>query len=252
VHLPDGIVSATPLTIGLGLTGLLGGFVALKKAHFRRAGDMAWTGTIAAFVLAVQAVNVPLLPGASAHALGATLAALTLGPARAILALLAVLLIQALLFADGGVTVLGINVLTIAVLPVLAVEAFRRLFAGMSRNLELSAVAGTLTGNLAAALVLALALVDGAAAPVALTAGWLLSVHALSGLLEGALTAIALRRLSARAPALLEQLQGPPQPTNGSYRAAAVALVVALLALPFASDAPDALQVVLSRLQAAP
>ena len=252
MHLPDGVISATPLTIGLGLSGLAGVAIALRESHFKRAGDMAWTGTIAAFVLAIQAVNVPLVPGASAHALGATLAALTLGPARAVLALFAVLLIQALLFADGGITVLGINALTIAILPVLAVEAFRRLFARLPRGLELSAVAGTLTGNLAAAAVLALALVDGAAAPVTLTAGWLVGVHALSGVLEGVLTALAVRRLHVRAPALLERAVTPPEPASGSYRTAAVALVVVLALLPFASEAPDALQVVLSRLQAEP
>lgn len=252
MHLPDGIVSATPLTIGLGLTGLAGAAVALKESRFTRAGDMAWTGTIAAFVLAVQAVNVPLVPGASAHALGATLAALTLGPARAVLTLFAVLLIQALLFADGGVTVLGINTLTIAVLPVLAVEAFRRVFARLPRALELSAVAGTLTGNLAAAALLALALHDGAGAPLALTATWLIGVHALSGVLEGVLTGIAVRRLAARAPALLERREAAPAPGRAHYRAAAVALVVVLALLPFASNAPDALQVVLSQLQAEP
>ncbi len=252
MHLPDGIVSATPLTIGLGLTGLCGAAVALRESRFQRAGDMAWTGTIAAFVLAIQAVNVPLVPGASAHALGATLAALTLGPARAVLALFAVLLIQALLFADGGVTVLGINALTIAVLPVLAVEAFRRLFARLPRGLELSAVAGTLTGNLAAASVLSLALVEGASAPLALTAGWLLGVHALSGLIEGALTAIAVRRLFVRAPGLIERSPPAAAPAKGSYRVAAVALVVVLMLLPFASQAPDALEVVLSQLRAEP
>ncbi|HVJ17545.1 MAG TPA: energy-coupling factor ABC transporter permease [Polyangiaceae bacterium] len=251
MHLPDGIVSATPLTIGLSLAGLAGVAVASKESRFRRAGDMAWTGTIAAFVLAIQAVNVPLVPGASAHAIGATLAVLTLGPARAVLALFAVLLIQALLFADGGVTALGINALTIAVLPVLAVEAFRRLFAGLPRGLELAAVTGSLVGNLAAATLLSLALVDGAAAPLALTASWLIGVHALSGVIEGVLTAIAVRRLGVRAPALLERTETTAA-ARGSYRVAAVAVVVVLALLPFASNAPDALQVVLSQLQAEP
>jgi cobalt/nickel transport system permease protein len=252
VHLPDGIISATPLTVGLGLAGLAGAGVALRESRFLRAGDMAWTGTIAAFVLAIQAINVPLVPGASAHAIGATLAVLTLGPARAILALFAVLLIQALLFADGGVTVLGINALNIAVLPVLAVEAFRRLFAGLPRGLELSAVAGSVAGNLAAATVLAGALSSGTAAPFGLTAGFLIGVHVLTGVIEGVLTAIAVRRVAVRAPALMASFAPPPAAPRGAYRTAAVALVLVLALLPFASDAPDALQVVLSQLQAEP
>ncbi len=253
MHLPDGIVSATPLTVGLGLAGAAGVVVALRKARFDRAADVAWSGTIAAFVLALQAINVPIVPGASAHVVGASLAALTLGPARAIVALAAVLLIQALLLADGGISVLGINALTIAILPVLAVETFRRWFAGSRRALSLAAVAGSIAGNVAAACVLTLTLVDGAGAPLALTGGWLVGVHALTGAVEGTLTALAFGRLQARAPGLLENVHaGSAAPARAPLKAAFALVLVALVLLPFASAAPDALQVVLAQLKAEP
>ncbi|HEV8245883.1 MAG TPA: energy-coupling factor ABC transporter permease, partial [Polyangiaceae bacterium] len=225
MHLPDGIVSATPLTVALDVVGVGTAALALRGSRFDRQADLAWSGTIAAFLLALQALNVPLVPGVSAHAIGATLAVLTLGPARAILALTAVLLIQALLLGDGGITVLGINALTIAILPVLSVQGFRRLFAGSARGLELSAIAGSVTGNVAAASLLTLTLVDGAGAPLALTAGWLIGVHALTGAVEGVLTAIALRRLAARAPWLIAR----SAPTSAPIPVFRVALVAAAL-----------------------
>ncbi len=253
MHLPDGIVSATPFTVGLGLVGIGGVAAALHKSRFDHAGDVAWSGTIAAFVLALQAINVPVVPGASTHAIGAALAALILGPARAILALSAVLVIQALLLVDGGISVLGINALTIAILPVLAVEGARRCFAGSSRGLALAAIAGSVAGNIAAALVLTLALAYGAGAPLKLTAAWLIGVHALTGAVEGTLTAVAVGRLQVRAPGLVENLRAnTPGPARAPLRTALVAVVVAIALLPLASAAPDALQVVLAQLKATP
>src|SRR5688572_11387882 len=105
MHLADGILSSVPLAVGLNAVGGLGLAAAVRRARVG-AEQVAWTGTLAAFVLALQALNLPVLPGASAHAIGAGLLVLAVGPARAIVALFAVLVVQALLFADGGLTVL--------------------------------------------------------------------------------------------------------------------------------------------------
>jgi cobalt/nickel transport system permease protein len=241
--------------------------VGLALSHGFREGrrHVAWTGTLAAFALVAQALNLPLLPGASAHVVGAALLTLALGPARAIVALTAVILVQALLFADGGISVLGLNIMNIAVLPVLSVALLRRLLGPSRRALMAAAAGGALLGNVAGATLLATTLVLSAGAPAATSYGVLVGVQSLAGLVEGAFTALAVRALLGRAPALIvgrargeriaaldELTPQQAQASRRGLRVAAFAVVAALALLPFSSATPDALEVLLQRLGAAP
>jgi cobalt/nickel transport system permease protein len=266
VHLADGVVTQVPAILSLNLLGACAVGAAASSALRESSKAAVWMGTLAAFVLAAQALNLPILPGASAHVIGTGLLALALGPARAIVAGFAVLLVQALLWGDGGVTVLGVNALNMAVIPALAVHGCRLLFGETPRGLALAAVCGVTLGNLIGACSLAVTLVIGAGAPSGLTLGWLLGVQALAGLAEGALTALAVRSLVKRAPALLHrraaesvappsldsQVDAPdPRATGGALRVAMIAVGVVIALLPLASAQPDALEVVLEHLRAA-
>jgi len=261
VHLADGILHATPLVIGLDVLGAAALGVALERSLCDRARYAAWTGTLAAFVLAAQALNLPLLPGASAHVVGTALLTLALGPARAIVALAAVLVVQALLLADGGITVLGINLLNLAVLPALSTDLARRVCGESARGRIVAAVAGALAGNVAGACSLAGILVVGAGAPAKITFAWLVGVQALAGLAEGILTALVVRHLLGRAPALLRAPARPmpraldDEPAvvpRARWRALAIAIVAAIAIVPFVTATPDALELVLVRIGAAP
>jgi cobalt/nickel transport system permease protein len=77
-------------------------------------------GLVAAFVFAVQMLNFPVAAGTSGHLLGAALAAILVGPYTGVLCLTVVLVVQAIFFADGGLTALGLNVFNIAVVGVIA------------------------------------------------------------------------------------------------------------------------------------
>ena len=201
MHLADGIVENPAWLIGANIVGAAAAVLVTRRVGAEGSRGVAFTGTLAAFVLAAQALNVPLVPGASAHVIGASLLTLAVGPARAVLALVAVLIVQALMFADGGVSALGINVLNIAVIPVLAVHVVHRLLG--PKRLALTAVLGTVIGNALGASSLALTLVAGAGVPVVLAFGWLVGLQMLAGLVEGVLTALALRHLVKAAPGLL-------------------------------------------------
>jgi len=258
VHLADGIVTSPAWLFGANAAGAAAATLVARRAQGARPRGVAFTGTLAAFVLAAQALNVPLVPGASAHVIGAGLLTLAVGPARAVLALCAVLVVQALLFADGGVTALGINAANIAVLPVLAVHAVSRLCG--PQRVGLAAVLGTVLGSALGAASLALTLVFGANVPPALAFGWLVGLQTLAGLIEGVLTALALRHLMRAAPGMIAVarpwahlpplLDDSPAPA-GSQRAALVwaALAVGLTCalLPLATEAPDALERVVQR-----
>jgi cobalt/nickel transport system permease protein len=145
-------------------------------------------------VFAAQAFNVPVLPGVSGHLLGGTLVACAFGPARGVLAMSIVLLAQATLFGDGGLAALGVNALTMAVLPCLVVWPLARRLLGAHRpsaiGVGVAAAIATILGALlcSAALCSRISSIDGAVQIVAT----MLAVHAPIAVLEGALTAGAL------------------------------------------------------------
>src|SRR5512145_1942343 len=126
MHIPDGFLDARTLVTAAGLSAV-GLAIALRAVRRnlppRR---VPLLGLAAAFVFAAQMLNFPVAAGTSGHLIGAALAAVLLGPAAAIVAMTAVLLLQALMFADGGITALGANVLNLAVIaPLVAYSVYR-------------------------------------------------------------------------------------------------------------------------------
>ena len=82
----------------------------------RRRGWRRWRALVAAFIFAVQMLNFPVAAGTSGHLLGGALAAILVGPWAGAIAVAVVLVVQALLFADGGLTALGLNILNMALI----------------------------------------------------------------------------------------------------------------------------------------
>lgn len=257
MHLADGVVSYTTEVIAANVLGVAAVGLALHRAQRSVRRGVLWTGTLAAFVLVAQAVNLPLFAGASTHIVGTGLLTLAVGPALAIAALAAVLLVQALLFGDGGLTVLGINLLNIAVLPALTMFAVRRICGESRAGLRAAALLGTVFGHALGALGLSAILIHAAAAPPTLALGWLVGLQSVSGLLEGLLTAIAVVWLRGRAPALivaeptrrsLDDEARLAAPTASGLGWALLVIAAAALLLPLASSKPDALERVVSGL----
>jgi cobalt/nickel transport system permease protein len=106
MHIPDGFLSTSVSLAAWGVGGLsVAASLAAERrdAHPMPAGTL---GSIAAF-LAAQLVNVPVAPGTSGHLVGATLAAVMLGPWRGVIVMVVVLTVQAVLFQDGGIAALA-------------------------------------------------------------------------------------------------------------------------------------------------
>ena len=119
MHIPDGFIDI-PTSAAFGTLALAGTTIALKKAKTEvddRTAPMA--GLTAVFIFAVQMLNFPVAAGTSGHLLGGALAMVLVGPYAASLAITVVLGVQALLFADGGLTALGLNVFNLSVIAVL-------------------------------------------------------------------------------------------------------------------------------------
>ena len=118
MHVPDGFLDA-PTSVATGAVAAVAVAVSLRGARRElddRTAPMA--GLVATFVFAAQMINFPVGAGTSGHLMGGALAAVLVGPWTAVLCLSVVLVVQALLMADGGITALGTNITLIGIVTV--------------------------------------------------------------------------------------------------------------------------------------
>jgi cobalt/nickel transport system permease protein len=207
VHIPDGLLDAKTF-ITLDVVGA--GFVAAAAARVRRRLNeraVPLMAVLAAFIFAAQMLNFPVAAGTSGHFTGGALAAILLGPWAAVLVMTLVLVIQAFAFGDGGILVLGANVFNMAVVaPFVGYGLYR-----LSRYV-LRAESARFIGAFVAAWVAVVAAASACAAQLAISGTAPLNfvlpamagVHALIGVGEGLITALALRAIRASRPDLLQ------------------------------------------------
>jgi cobalt/nickel transport system permease protein len=227
MHIPDGLLSA-PVWLsaaavsaaGIGLStrkvGRSTGSPESAEAALRQAPLMGVTG---AFLFAAQMVNFPVAAGTSGHLAGGLLAALLLGPWAGALIMTTMLVVQALLFQDGGITALGANVLNMALAGSMGGYLLFRLLRILLPGRR-GAVAGAFLAAWAAVVIsAALAAVEIALSgivPLRSVLGAMAGVHALIGLGEGLITAATLGFLLRVRPELLYPAcrPVPRQPTE--------------------------------------
>ena len=217
LHIPDGFLSGG-VALACGLLAVVAVAYGLRVANVELdEARVPLLGVLAAFIFAAQMLNFPIAGGTSGHFLGATLAAVLLGPWLACLVMAVVIAVQAFAFADGGISALGANVLNMGVLGALlaglAVGAAMKVVP--HRRGAFLAVVGVvswlavMTG--AAATSLELALSD--TIPLATSLPPMLGVHALIGIGEAVITAAAVSAVLVSRPDLValapEELKRP-------------------------------------------
>jgi cobalamin biosynthesis protein CbiM len=118
MHIPDGFINipTAAASAALAATGLGYSVRAAREKLDEKAAPLV--GLVAVFIFAGQMINFPVAAGTSGHLLGGALAAVLVGPHAASLALTVVMAIQALLFADGGLTALGLNIFNMSIVAV--------------------------------------------------------------------------------------------------------------------------------------
>jgi cobalt/nickel transport system permease protein len=209
MHVPDGFLDA-PTSVVTGAIAAVGIGIALRGAR-RELDDRTapLAGLVATFVFATQMVNFPVGAGTSGHLIGGALAAVLVGPATGMLCVAVVLLVQCLLFADGGITALGTNVVLMAVVTALVGWAvFRAAQAVLPRRVSSVAPAAAL-GAFVSVPVAALAFVGlyalGGAVdiPLGSLTTAMLGVHLLIGTGEAAITFLAIGSIVAVRPDLV-------------------------------------------------
>jgi cobalt/nickel transport system permease protein len=214
VHVPDGFIDA-PTSMAAGGVALVGVAVSLRGARHEldeRTAPLA--GLVAAFVFAVQMLNFPVGAGTSGHLLGGALAAVLIGPWTGAMAVSVVLGVQALLFADGGLSALGINIILMALITAFVGYAgFRFLMRVMPARLS-SVPLATGIAAFVSVPVAALAFVGfyaiGGTSDVSLgaVASAMIGVHVLIGIGEGVITALTIGSVLAVRPDLVYGARG--------------------------------------------
>jgi len=217
VHVPDGFIDA-PVSAATGVVAAGAIAVSLRGARREfdeRAAPLA--GLVAAFIFAVQMLNFPVAAGTSGHLLGGALAAILVGPYTGVLCVSVVLLMQGILFADGGLTALGVNITDMAITTtVVAYAVFRGLVKVLPRSRR-SITAASFTAALlsvpAAALVFTLLYALGGTTDVSLgkVATAMIGVHVLIGIGEAAITALTVGAVIAVRPDLVYGARGLEQ-----------------------------------------
>lgn len=208
VHAPDGFIDG-PTSLALGVVAAGGIAVCLRKAgHDLDERQVPLAGLTSAFIFAVQMLNFPVATGTSGHLMGGVLAAVLLGPYVGTLCVTVVLVVQALLFADGGLTALGLNIATMAFATAFggyAIFLLLRKVTPRSRfGVSLSAGLAAGVGVVCAALVFSAAYaVGGQGASVATVTASMVGVHVLIGIGEGVITGLTVGAVLASRPDLV-------------------------------------------------
>ncbi len=207
MHIPDGLVSA-PINIATAVVAMGVGAAAVVRAR-RTLGEkkVPILGVSAAFVFAAQMLNFPVAAGTSGHFLGALLVALLLGPLNGFLVMAVVLVIQSLLFADGGLTALGTNIFNMGIVGGLGgYGLFRLLTLTLPRRRGVFVAAAAVSAWFSvvlAASVCAVELALSGTSPLALALPAMAGVHVLIGIGEGIISAVVVSLMLGVRPDLV-------------------------------------------------
>ena len=243
LHIPDGFLSFIVSAVCWGISAIILS-VAISRTN-RSLGEkqVPLMGIMAAFIFAAQMINFPVAGGTSGHLLGGALAAIVLGPWAAMVVMTAVIAVQSLLLQDGGLLVMGANILNMGLITSVIGYGLYRVVFGRSRHVKL-AVAGfaawlsVMAGALATALQLWL---SGTSNLQTVTLA-MLGVHALIGIGEALITVAALTFILQTRPDLIGEGSTAGRGGRGWALAGVVLSLVVVLLSPFASANPDGLE----------
>ena len=253
MHIPDGMLSnAVAASTDVGALGFIAYGTFWIKKYFDQK-KIVLMAVLGALIFALQMLNFPVAGGTSGHFAGGALAGIVLGPIPAMIVVSAVLLVQSLLFSDGGVLALGANIINMAILAPFIGYSIFMIFNGIRANKTLRVTGASIAGWVACLVAACAAAIEvwasgHAALGIVLTsmAGW----HALIGIGEGLITGGNIAYLLAVRPDLIEAI-GPNDATGQSQRPIRpVIITLTILALVAASGSflassnPDGLEFV--------
>lgn len=147
MHIPDGYLSPQTYIPLYGASALFWALGLRKLKRDLSEKQIPYLAMAGAFSFLIQMFNVPIPGGTTGHAVGATITALLLGPWSAVIAVSTVLIIQALVFGDGGITAIGANCINMAVvIPFISYWIFKKIVGRDYKNTKRLYIAAFLAG----------------------------------------------------------------------------------------------------------
>ena len=250
MHVPDGFMNVTMSAA----TGVIS--FGTLWAYVRSAKDLiadkfiALTGMMSALIFVLQMINFPVAAGTSGHLLGGALAVIVLGPRLGLICLSVVVIIQSLLFADGGLSALGVNVLNMAIVTTTTswfIVKYWIKFIGKNKTsiVTVSVLAGILSVVFSSiAFTIQYAIGGTISIPVGTVLIAMVTTHLIIGLGEGIITALIITLLMRVRPDLVYAFdRNDKNTTKVSFYGLFIILILLLsLVTPFASSSPDGLE----------
>ena len=243
LHIPDGFLSLVIALVFWGITILTVGIAISRTNKSLGEKQVPLMGIMAAFIFAAQMLNFPVAGGTSGHFLGGALAAIVLGPWAGILVMTAVIALQALLFQDGGLLVMGANIFNMGLLTAMIGFGLYRSVLGRGKGVRLTVVGvAAWLAVVASALLAALQLWLSGTSRLEIVVPAMLGVHALIGLGEAVITVAALAFIERTRPDLLDKKAVAAKGGRGWVYAGVLISLLAVLLSPLASADPDGLE----------
>ena len=250
MHVPDGFINVqVSAATGLLSFGTLWAYIRSAKTLIADK-FIALTGMMSALIFVLQMINFPIAAGTSGHLLGGALAVIVLGPRLGLICLSVVVIIQSLLFADGGLSALGVNILNMAIVTCATgwvIVKYWLKFIGKNKTsiIAASVVSGIITVVFSSiAFTLEYAIGGTISIPVSSVLVAMISTHFLIGIGEGIITALIVGLLVRVRPDLVYAYdRNDSNTTNVSLYGLFIVLILLLaLITPFASSSPDGLE----------
>ena len=250
MHVPDGFMNVTMSAA----TGVIS--FGTLWAYIRSAKDLiadkfiALTGMMSALIFVLQMINFPIAAGTSGHLLGGALAVIVLGPRLGLICLSVVVIIQSLLFADGGLSALGVNVLNMAIVTSATswfIVKYWIKFIGKNKTsiVTVSVLAGILSVVFSSiAFTIQYAIGGTISIPVGTVLLAMVTTHFIIGFGEGIITALIITLLIRVRPDLIYAYERSDENTTkvSFYGLFIILILLFSLVTPFASSSPDGLE----------
>jgi cobalt/nickel transport system permease protein len=218
LHAPDGFVSLPIAALMWAVTAAVVGYAVYRTNRDLDDRAVPLLGVMAAFIFAAQMFNFPVVGGTSGHLLGGVLAAVLLGPWAATLVMTAVIAVQALLFQDGGLLIMGANIFNMGIVGTLGGYVVYRAIAGLlggeERGRLPAAGVAAWVSVVAAAVAMTLQLAASGIVPLQIALPAMVGVHALIGIGEALITVGALAFIGATRADLFRLRNAHAAPTR--------------------------------------
>lgn len=192
MHIPDGFLDTKTWVSLAAVSGLTVALAVRKSSEKIGEKQIPMMGVVSAFVFAAQMLNFPVVGGTSGHFMGGVLAAILLGPFFGLLIMSTVLIVQCLVFQDGGLTALGANIFNMGIIGAVFGYYIYLIFFRIFKKISISSFLASWLSIVLASSACAIELAISGTVPIKVALPAMVGIHSLIGIGEGVITSLVL------------------------------------------------------------